>query len=126
MAIDSTQKKMSLIGFGGVFCDTLPYSDGSLDEYDLQHLLDLYGGSLLVWTAPDGRTYLVVAESRLSTIAAEDRVYIITMVDREYAVVVEDRVSTVEIEDRTSAVAVEDRVSTVAAEDRVYTVPEDA
>lgn len=125
MAIDTTQKKMSLIGFGGIFCDTLPYTDGSLDAYDKRHLLDLYGGSLVTWRSPDGRTFVIVAEDRTRVVAAEDRVYVVTMIDREYVVIVEYRVAAVEAEDRTSAIVAEDRLSAVEAEDRVYTVPED-
>lgn len=46
MAIDTTEKKLSLIGFGRSHRLTLPFADGSLDQGDRQHLIGLYAGIL--------------------------------------------------------------------------------
>lgn len=43
MAIDTTEKKLSLISFG-IGGLSLPVADGSLNTGDLQHLLGLYSG----------------------------------------------------------------------------------
>ncbi len=45
MAVDTTEKRMSMLNFGGngvVFL--LPETDGSIDADDRFHLMDLYSG----------------------------------------------------------------------------------
>lgn len=44
MAIDTTEKKFSLLNYGLPWPATLPEADGSLDEGDKVHLLNLYSG----------------------------------------------------------------------------------
>lgn len=44
MAVDTRQKRHSLIGYGLAFRLTLPTSDGTLDVGDRQHLAGLYSG----------------------------------------------------------------------------------
>lgn len=46
MAIDTTEKKLSLLNFGLPFWRTLPEGDGSIGQGDRQHLLGLYAGIL--------------------------------------------------------------------------------
>lgn len=46
MAIDTQEKRLSLIGYGLPWRITLPYPDGGLDQGDRQHLLGLYAGIL--------------------------------------------------------------------------------
>lgn len=51
MAIDTTEKKLSLLNFGLPFWRTLPESDGTIDQDDKQHLLGLYSGITVVTAA---------------------------------------------------------------------------
>ena len=44
MAVDTKTKRLSMINFGTVTTDTLPEPDGTIDESDRLHLLDLFSG----------------------------------------------------------------------------------
>lgn len=46
MAIDSKSKRFSMLNFGSISTDLLPNPDGTIDQGDRQHLLDLYSGVL--------------------------------------------------------------------------------
>ena len=46
MAVDTRQKRHSLIGYGLAYRLTLPVSDGALGQGDRQHLVGLYSGIL--------------------------------------------------------------------------------
>lgn len=46
MAIDTTEKKLSLMSMGQVYQAALPVPNGSLDQADVQHLLWGYAGIL--------------------------------------------------------------------------------
>lgn len=47
MAIDTAEKKFSLMAFDEIWDEALPVPDGSLDQGDLQHTLWSYSG--LLW-----------------------------------------------------------------------------
>jgi len=62
MAIDTTEKKLSLMTFGDPTPETLPFADGSLDVGDKQHFLNLYSG--ITAGAPGGVTLMAMERSK--------------------------------------------------------------
>ena len=86
MAIDSREKKTSLLGYGLPFRVSLPYPDGTLDQGDRQHLIGLYAGILassadsgapaFTWNAgARGRGYTSAARGRVSASLVRGRVH---------------------------------------------------
>ncbi len=73
MAIDTKEKRLSMLNFGLPWWTTLPVTDGSFDVGDRLHFLHLYSGidpDAPVVVTP---TYIFTAESRSLTDTAESR-----------------------------------------------------
>lgn len=62
MAVDTKAKRFSMLNFGSISTDLLPAPDGTIDQADRQHLLDLYGGILAAGAAVLGPYCVLAAE----------------------------------------------------------------
>lgn len=56
MAIDTRNKRMSMIGFGLPVPSVLPRPDGTIGVIDRSHLLWLYAGFILIYAAVEALT----------------------------------------------------------------------
>jgi hypothetical protein len=60
MAVDSRQKRMSIMNWGNVWRSQWPIGDGAFDQGDRQHLLRMYSG--ILWAEADiSAVYRVIA-----------------------------------------------------------------
>lgn len=85
MAVDTTEKKLSLLQFGKPFVVTLPVGDGTIDQGDRQHLISLYSGILaqevvlavpgLEFTAPENRMHFEAVTNRFHFTAPVNRLH---------------------------------------------------
>jgi len=77
MAVDTPQKRMSMLEFGdGQIWHTLFEADGAVDADDRAHLLGLYSGIDLVVPvvfSPDSRITILAAPTRTCVVGAEVR-----------------------------------------------------
>lgn len=90
MAVDTRQKRMSMMGFGTSVPGAILFeADGSVDADDRAHLLGLYSGIVLaVVVVPTAQDALTAADRNFALVAA-DRDFALTADDRDFALTVE-------------------------------------
>lgn len=64
MALDTLEKKLSLLDWGDIGGSDLPFPDGILDQGDNQHFLNSYSGILWQVAIP-GYREIFLADSRV-------------------------------------------------------------
>lgn len=80
MAIDSRDKRQSVIGVTLPVPSVLPTADSSVDEFDRRQLVWLYQAlASVVVNTPTARIRTVDAETRIVPIAAETRIVEVTL-----------------------------------------------
>jgi len=75
MAVDSRNKRFSLIGFGIPVPSIFPDPDGDLSVYDMTQYLWLYAGLSTVPPVPSCRIFTIPFENRTFSIKSESRVF---------------------------------------------------
>jgi len=78
MAVDTRNKRFSMIGFGSTRATVFPNPDGTLNVYDRAQYLWLYAGLDITYTAPavpSCRIFTVPLESRVFSIESESRIF---------------------------------------------------
>lgn len=75
MAVDTRNKRMSLIGFGAPTPRVLPNPDGTVAAADRAMLLYLYAGLDIAAATPIARTLSIPRELRILSIARESRIF---------------------------------------------------
>ncbi len=65
MAIDTAEKRLSMLNFGLPWWTTLPASDGAIDAGDRLHLLGLYSGIAVAVTVVETETESLRLPGRL-------------------------------------------------------------
>ncbi len=83
MAIDTRDKRFSMMNLGGLFPEILPIPSGSFDAADRAQILWLYArAAIVVQPTPSIRIANVLAESRIATPPTEDRIAVVPVEDR--------------------------------------------